>query len=173
MKKKNLKIVRFIHAENWISSCGNPLNTKKRTWRVSEEDICEGYELDGLAQAHGVSQDAAKALWLVVPLPRLDNIVVEKPGSWKKHVHILLSIGNVGAAPFSNAKCTWFLRSGGVWPPWRVGVPGRWGLPLPRDLPGSPAPCRRRQGRLACNREEGFQGNFRIYLLSSFRSVYE
>lgn len=46
---------------------------------MSEKDVGEGDELDGLAQAHGVGQDAAEALGLLVPLTGLDDVVVEKP----------------------------------------------------------------------------------------------
>ena len=48
------------------------------TRRVPQKDVREGDELKGLAEAHGVSEDAAEAVGRLEPRRRLDDVVVQK-----------------------------------------------------------------------------------------------
>ena len=45
---------------------------------MPQKDVREGDELKGLAEAHGVSEDAAEAVGRLEPRRRLDDVVVQK-----------------------------------------------------------------------------------------------
>ena len=43
-----------------------------------QQDVCEGDDLQGLAQAHAVGQDAAQATAALKPLQRLHQVVIQE-----------------------------------------------------------------------------------------------
>lgn len=48
---------------------------------VPQKNVDEGNDLQSFAQAHAVSEDAAKATAGLVPVQRLDQVIIEKPDS--------------------------------------------------------------------------------------------
>lgn len=46
---------------------------------VPQKDVDERNDLQSLAQAHAVSQDAAKATAGLVPIQRFNEVIIEKP----------------------------------------------------------------------------------------------
>lgn len=48
---------------------------------VPQQDVNEGDDLQCLAQPHAVCKDAAKTTAGLIPLQRLDEVIIEKPDS--------------------------------------------------------------------------------------------
>lgn len=46
---------------------------------VSEHNVYEGDDLQGLTQAHAVGQDTAKATAALKPLQRLHQVIIQEP----------------------------------------------------------------------------------------------
>lgn len=48
---------------------------------IPQQDVGEGNDLQCLAQPHAVSEDAAEATAGLIPLQRLNEVIVEEPDS--------------------------------------------------------------------------------------------
>ncbi len=63
----------------WITHRNNGQHSVSLS--IHQQDVNEGYDLQGLAQPHAVSEDAAKAAAGLIPLQRLDEVIIQKADS--------------------------------------------------------------------------------------------
>jgi len=61
--------------------------------RVTNEDVYEWDDLDGLPETHAVSEDAAEAVARLEPVQRLNEIVVEK--AYPSYLLDIISLYNI------------------------------------------------------------------------------